>query len=82
MRYNAFGDRYCSNDLEIVESLELADCEPDEVYLAPVNGPEGDETMWEGEVCENSSGEIVCYIEAATEAEVIEMARLAGVKPA
>ena len=79
MRYNFFGDPYCQTTDEVLEELNDKGYEVGEIYLAEVNGPEGDETMWCGDVSENDTGDTVLYIEAATREAVVAIAKEAGI---
>jgi hypothetical protein len=79
MRYNATGEAYCHNANEVLEILDEEECEPDDVFLSFIDAPEGDETMWCGEVAETVSGDTLFYIEAPTEAEIHNIAAQVGI---
>lgn len=79
MRRNFFGDAYCHTTEEVINELVDEDVDQDDVYLAEINEPEDGETMYCGEVCDNSAGDTVLYIEALTADAVRDMARAAGI---
>ena len=66
MRYNVFGDAYCHTVDEVRNELTDKGYETGVVYLAEMDEPEGDETMWCGDVSDNETGVTVLYIEAAS----------------
>ena len=75
MRRNHFGEAYCHTADEVNEELSDKGVDVADIYLAEVNGPEGDETMWAGDVSENESGDPVLYIEASTREAVVAIAK-------
>jgi deferrochelatase/peroxidase EfeB len=76
MRKNKFGETYVHSAKELLEFFPEGE---DNVYLSFVSGPEGDEKAT-GEVATNADGDIVCYIEADTEDDVMSIAREAGIE--
>jgi hypothetical protein len=80
MRRNFFGDAYCHTIGEVLDELSEEDTEASAVYLADVNGPEGSETMWCGDVSDNDTGDTVLYIEAPSRDEVIAIAKACGIE--
>lgn len=80
MRRNAFRDAYCTSVVEVLNELMEKDVDVSDIYLSEVNGPEGDETMWCGDVSENASGDPVLYIEAVSADAVRAIAKDAGIE--
>lgn len=71
MRRNGFGDIYCHTADEARRTIENHE-NGWEVYQGQVEPPEG-EFKATGEILDNVSGELVCYIEADTESAVTEI---------
>jgi hypothetical protein len=76
MRKNKFGETYVHSAKELLDFLPDG---KDQVYLSVVSGPEGDEKAT-GEVATNEDGDLVCYIEADTEDDVMSIAREADIE--
>lgn len=71
MRRNKFGDIYCHTDTEARTIIDDSENGWD-VYVANIDGAEG-EFGATAEIVQNVSGNLVCYIEAKTEAAVREI---------
>jgi len=77
MRRNAFGEAYCHTADEV---RKIVDERGDQVYCPQIDEPSSAEDMATGEVCENVSGDTVCWIEAPTVEDVRKIAREADVE--
>lgn len=68
MRTNGFGDRYCHT---VDEARGLIDEHTGEVYVPSYSFDPPESTFGAtAEIVDCSDGEVVCYIEAPTEADV------------
>ena len=79
MRLNAFGEVYCFNAFEVLATLADENCEADNVYLCEIMAPEAGEVLWCGEIADDVTGDLICYIEASSLEEVRAIAAQAGI---